>query len=52
MARSRIGNANRKPRESGASCIPAGGKRQGFFAQALHQPLAATVFFGNSVHGP
>ena len=25
---------------------------QAFFAQALHQPLAATLFFGNSWHGP
>jgi hypothetical protein len=25
---------------------------QSFLAQALHQPFAATVFFGNSVHGP
>lgn len=23
-----------------------------FFAQALHQPLDTTLFFGNRVHGP
>ncbi len=23
-----------------------------FFAQALHQPLETTLFFGNKVHGP
>lgn len=39
------------------SCRSArGGARdavaQAFFAQALHQPLAATLFFGNSWHGP
>lgn len=44
----RLGAPRRPP------CRAVGADPNGyiFFAQALHQPLAATVFLGNSVHGP
>ena len=58
MAGNRHQSGNEKngaPLEAPSLAAVAGAKRrrdQTFLAQALHQPLAATLFCGNSVHGP